>query len=255
LSQICFVKKLLLSIIVFFILSTASAQVVNVESKRFLNDTNGFVGKIDFNFQLTQNTQQIINLGNNVHLQYQKGRSRFLLINDLNFVKAGSTNFVNAGFQHFRYNYKVVNRLTWEAFVQSQYNPILRLDLRLLAGTGPRFKLVKNNTLRLYAATLYMYEHEDISGETSQFNTHRLSSYVTFSLSLGENVDFASTTFYQPNLQNFQDYRIANDSSFELLINKKLNFRTGFNLLYDTRQPSGIPNLVYTLRNGLSFKF
>lgn len=248
-------KKLLGFIIIFLIYSSASAQVVNVESKRFLNDTNGFVGKIDFNFQITQNTQQVINFGNNVHLQYQKNRSRFLLINDINFVKAGNTNFVNAGFQHFRYNYKIKNRLTWEAFIQSQYNPILRLDLRLLAGTGPRFKIVKNKTLRLYAASLYMFEREEISGETKQYNTHRLSSYVTFSLSIGENADFTSTTFYQPNVQNFQDYRIANDSSFELVISKRLNFRTGFNLLFDTRQPSGIPNLVYTLRNGLSFKF
>lgn len=248
-------KKLLVLIITFLIFSSISAQVVNVESKRFLNDTNGFVGKIDFNFQITQNTQQIINFGNNVHLQYQKDRSRFLLINDINFVKAGSTNFVNAGFQHFRYNYKIKNRLTWEAFIQSQYNPILRLDLRLLVGTGPRLKIVKNKTIRLYFATLYMYEHERISGETNQYNTHRLSSYVTFSLSIGENADFTSTTFYQPNFQNFNDYRIANDSSFELVISKKLNFRTGFNLLYDTRQPSGIPNLVYTLRNGLSYKF
>jgi len=249
------VKKRLLSIILIFFIFSASAQVVNVESKRFLNDTNGFVGKIDFNFQITQNTQQIINFGNNVHLQYQKDRSRFLLLNDINFVKAGPTNFVNAGFQHFRYNYKVKNRLTWEAFVQSQYNPILRLDLRLLAGTGPRLKIVKNKTIRLYFATLYMYEHEKITGETVQYDTHRLSSYVTFSLSIGENADFTSTTFYQPNVQNFNDYRIANDSSFELVISKKLNFRTGFNLLYDTRQPIGIPNLVYSLRNGLSFKF
>jgi hypothetical protein len=92
-----------------------------------------------------------------VHLQYQKDRSRFLLLNDINFVKAGPTNFVNAGFQHFRYNYKVKNRLTWEAFIQSQYNPILRLDLRLLAGTGPRLKIVKNkNHTTLFCYALYV---------------------------------------------------------------------------------------------------
>lgn len=231
------------------------SQVVNIESKRFLNDTNGFVGKIDFNFQITQNTQQIISLGNNVHVQYQKNKSRFLFLNDINFIKAGNTNFVNAGFQHLRYNYKIVNRITWEAFVQAQYNQILKLNLRLLGGTGPRFKLLKNDRIRLYWATLYMYEHEDIAGEAIQYNTHRMSSYLTFSVNIGKNADFTSTTFYQPNIQNFTDYRIANDSSFELIINKKLNFKTGFNLLYDTQQPQGIPNLVYSLKNGLSFKF
>ena len=234
---------------------TVNAQVVNVESKRFLNDTNGWVGKTDFNFALTQNTQQMIAVGNNVHIQYQHNKHRFLILNDVNFVKAGSTDFVNAGFQHFRYNYKIIDRLTAEVFTQVQYNKILRLDLRYLSGIGPRFKLIKNENVRLYFATLYMYEYEEITGEKKATTTNRLSSYLTFSISFGKNADLTSTTFYQPNIADFNDYRIANDSSFELAINKHLGFKTGFNLLYDTKQPAGIPELVYSLRNGLSFKF
>ncbi|HEY1039924.1 MAG TPA: DUF481 domain-containing protein [Bacteroidia bacterium] len=248
-------KKLLILLSFFISIISAKAQVVNVESKRFLNDTNGWVGKVDFNFMLTQNTQQIISVGNNVHVQYQQNRHRFLILNDINFIKAGSTDFVNAGFQHFRYNYKIVDRITWEAFTQVQYNKVLKMDLRYLSGTGPRFKLVKNSNLRLYLATLYMYEYEEITNETKPNQAHRLSSYLTFSISLGKHADLTSTTFYQPNFANFNDYRIANDSALELYISKRLNFKTGFNLLYDTRQPAGIPELVYSLRNGLSFKF
>lgn len=244
------------SLLVFLLMHVfAKAQVINIESKRFLNDTNGWVGKIDFNFLLAQNTQQLVQVGNNVHVQYQYNKHRFLILNDVNFIKAGNTDFVNAGYQHFRYNYKIVNRLTWEAFTQVQYNKILRLNLRFLSGTGPRFKVLKNKNARLYIASLYMFEYEEISGESAPTYTHRSSSYVTFSVSLGKNADITSTTFYQPNFADFSDYRIANDSALEIFISKRLNFKTGFNLLYDTRQPPGIPNLVYSLRNGLSFKF
>jgi putative salt-induced outer membrane protein YdiY len=231
------------------------AQVINIESKRFLNDTNGWVGKVDINFLLSQNTQQVMQLGNNIHVQYQHNRHRFLLLNDVNFIKAGSTDFVNAGYQHFRYNYKIVDRLTWEAFTQVQYNKVLRLNLRFLSGTGPRFKLLKSEKMRLYIASLYMYEYEEITGVPKPTYTHRSSSYLTFSISIGRNADITSTTFYQPNFADFNDYRIANDSALEIYIGKRLNFKTGFNLLYDTRQPEGIPNLVYSLRNALSFKF
>jgi hypothetical protein len=230
-------------------------QVINIESKRFLNDSNGWVGKADINFAVIQNTQQILSLGNTIHLQYQKNRSRFLLLNDINFIKAGNSDLVNSGFQHFRYNYKINSFLTAEIFTQAQYNRILRLKLRYLAGAGPRFKLFKTKLLRMYLACLYMYEYEEIIGEPQAKRDHRLSSYLSFSLALGKTVDLASTTFYQPNINNFQDYRIANDSGLEISISKRLNFRTGFNLLYDTRQPEGIPNLVYQLKNGLSFKF
>src|ERR1700740_1166017 len=133
-------KRVLPFFLLVFVHSYTQAQVINIESKRFLNDTNGWVGKIDFNFLLTQNTQQIIQVGNNVHVQYQRNRSRFLVLNDVNFIKAGNTDFVNAGYQHFRYNYKIVDRVTWEAFTQVQYNKVLRLHLRFLSGTGPRFK-------------------------------------------------------------------------------------------------------------------
>src|SRR3989344_5207740 len=138
-----FLKKITLAVCLF-ICYRANAQIVNVESKRFLNDTNGWVGKVDFNFALTQNTQQMVAAGNNAHIQYQHNRHRFLILNDVNFVKAGTTDFVNAGFQHFRYNYKIIDRVTAEVFTQVQYNKILRLDLRFLSGVGPRFKLIKN---------------------------------------------------------------------------------------------------------------
>ncbi|MCD6066770.1 MAG: hypothetical protein K0S33_1596 [Bacteroidetes bacterium] len=250
-----FARTIRTAFIFILCIQGALAQVINIESKRFLNDTNGWVGKIDFNFLLTRNTQQIVQVGNNVHVQYQHNRHRFLVLNDVNFIKAGTTDFVNAGYQHFRYNYKIATPLTWEAFTQVQYNKILRLDLRFLSGTGPRFKLVKNKNLRLYLATLYMFEYEEIIDQLKPTYTHRSSSYLTFSISLNKNADITSTTFYQPNFADFNDYRIANDSALEIYIGKRLNFKTGFNLLYDTRQPLGIPNLVYSLKNGLSFKF
>jgi hypothetical protein len=34
---------------IFFAISLKS-QVINIENKRFLNDTNGWVGNVDFNF-------------------------------------------------------------------------------------------------------------------------------------------------------------------------------------------------------------
>jgi len=246
-------KSLLL--VFLFISVTYSAQVINIEGKRFLNDSNGWVGNADFSFNLIQNTQQVLSFSNTMRIQYQKNKSRFIFLNDVNFIKAGNTNFVNTGYQHFRYNYKLNKLLTMEAFTQTQYNPVLKLDFRYLLGAGPRLKLLKHENARIYFATLYMYEFDDIVNDPVNLYEHRLSSYLTFSLFLLKNVEITSTTFYQPNLQNTADYRIANDTGLEIHINKHLNFKTGFNLLFDSAQPIGIPDLVYSLRNGLSIKF
>ena len=79
----------------FFIFSVllfqycATAQVINIESKRFLKDTNGFIGRADLNFNVTQTTSQVISLGMNVHSQYVHDNHRILAIGDLAFIKAG----------------------------------------------------------------------------------------------------------------------------------------------------------------------
>jgi hypothetical protein len=50
--------------LLFLLITTfCHAQVVNIEGRRFLKDTNGFVGRADFNFNVNQNFQQVLTLG------------------------------------------------------------------------------------------------------------------------------------------------------------------------------------------------
>ena len=247
-------KRYVTFILFLLIKFTLVSQVINIEDKRFLKDTNGFVGRVDFNFKINQNVNQVLSLGINTHGQYVHNKHRVLTIGDLAFINGGEKDFVNSGYQHLRYNYKLHKVLTWEAFVQAQYNRVLLLDKRYIAGTGPRFKLIKKNNLKIYFATLYMYEYQTQNNDSITKYNHRLSTYVTLSW-VFKKLEFASTTFYQPNLANTVDYRIANNSSLEILISNHFNFKVGFNLLYDTKQPIGIPALTYILNNGLTFKF
>ena len=246
-----------ISIILILCFSSAflRAQVINIESKRFLNDTNGWVGVTDFSFNILQNTQQVLSFSNNFRIQYQKNKSRIIFLNDINFIKAGKTNFVDSGYQQIRYNFEINKHFTIEAFTQTQYNPVLRLNFRFLNGIGPRVKVLKTEKAKIYAAALYMYEYDDITNESQKIYEQRLSSYITFTFHFFKSIDISSTTFYQPNLGYINDYRIANDTGLEIFINKHLNYKTSFNLLYDTKQPIGVPELVYVLKNGLTLKF
>lgn len=247
-------KIILFHFLLFCAVNTV-AQVINIESKRFLNDTDGWVGNSDFVLSMIKNTQQIISFSNTTRIQYQENKHKFLFLNDIGFVKAGNVNFVNAGYQHLRYNLKLQNRITMEAFVQTQYNPILKLDFRFLYGVGPRFKLIKQKNIRVYAAGLFMYEYDMIKNDPNPQQATRASFYISSTLMSKQNFEITSTSFYQPKIGEASDFRFANDTSLEFIINKHINFKTSFNVLYDTRQPIGIPDLVYNFRNGLTFKF
>jgi hypothetical protein len=227
-----------------------TAQVINIEGKRFLNDTNGFVGKTELNYNVTQNVQKFSVLGVNIHAQYKHQKHRFLAISDLAFIKSGNQDYTNSGYQHLRYNYKIAKLITVEAFIQAQYNRVLKLDRRYLAGVGPRFRLIKSPHFKLYAAGIYMYEYQSQNMDSiHQFN-HRGSVYLSLNFDY-QKVDFVNTFFYQPNLSKFNNFRIANDASLEIELSKKFDFKTGLNLLYDTRQPFGVPALTYILKNGI----
>lgn len=248
-------RKIFLICLVTVFTFALHAQVINIETKRFLNDSNGWVGNSDFTANITQNQAQIISLSNSTRIQYRYNFIRILLLNDYNFVKAGNTDFVNAGYQHLRFSVKLSKPLTWESFAQTQTNPVLRLDFRFLTGTGLRVRCIKTENFRWYTACLYMYEYDDIKNDPISVYEHRLSAYTTFSLSLFKHLELTSTTFYQPKIGEGSDYRIANDSSLRIEINKHLNYLCGFNYLFDSRQPTGVPNEIFSLRNGLGLRF
>lgn len=248
-SKTCFVFYLCSQFII------CQAQVINVETKRFMNDSNGWVGSSDFVFSVIKNVQQITSFSNSTRVQYQINNHRYIFLNDFTFTKVGSVNIINAGYQHLRYNYKFAPRTTLEAFVQTQYNPILKLDFRYLMGAGPRFKMIKKENIRMYSAFMYMYEYDKIRDEIKPAEALRISSYLTLTLLAKQKFEFTSTVYFQPAIGDWWDYRIANDSNLDFIISKHISFRTSFNMLFDTNQPVGIPDVVYTLRNGLTFKF
>lgn len=229
------------------------AQVVNIEGKRFIKDTNGFVGRIEFNYNIIRNVQRVTVFANNVHAQYKHNKHRILAISEFSSVKAPNQDFVNSGYQHLRYNYKLGGIYTLEVFAQSQYNRVLKLDQRYLAGAGPRLRLLKEKHLKVYTALLYMYEYQSQNNDTLRSYNNRLSHYLSFTIDTKQ-LDISNTLFYQPNLANFDDYRLAGDCALEIEINKLFGFRTGFNFLYDTRQPPGVPACTFYLRNGIVIK-
>ena len=244
------------SILLCLILSGAlslKGQVINVESKRIVIDTIGWAGSLGLDFNLTKNATTVFAIGHDAHIQYKHFKHLILFINDINFVRANGGDFVNDGTQHLRYNYRFHPRIAWEAFGQTQYNQISKIKLRALAGTGPRFKLTKNENYKVYLGSLYMFEFENISEEVVNSKDHRWSSYLSFSLYPKNNISISSTSYIQPKLTNFRDFRISSSSQLSLGIIGSLSLSIGFDIIYDALPPSQVPKLQYILKNGLKY--
>jgi hypothetical protein len=232
------------------------AQVINIEDKRIKTDTTGWAGSAEAAIFLNKNNDFVMSFNTDVHIQYKNKKSLFLLLTDIASVQVNETqSFVNSGFQHFRYNYKIRDRFVWEAFIQGQYNEPLAIDYRILVGTGPRYKIIGTDKFRLYAAALYMNENEKNAGIEVVQNNHRLSSYISFTLSPNDKFSLVSTTYFQPLFNNFSDRRISTSIDLKSYLTKKLYLDLNYNFLDDSEPATGVVNTIYEMTAGIGLEF
>ncbi len=243
------------------------AQIVNIEKLR-LSDTlsNHFSMEIGLGMSMSRNSSgDVLEGEGSLKGDYQfNNKNRIMMIGAFGinrFRERGNTETTdinNNQFIHFRYNRKLTSFMTWEAFSQGQFNQVELINLRLLAGTGPRFQLLRKEKGYIYLGLLYMFEHSDeewdgISKHTI-FNHHRLSGYLNMFYKPNDNLGISHVTYIQPRVDAFHDLRISSETGLEFKIFKKLNWRTYFQLLYDSSPPISVIELRYQFKNGLNLK-
>ncbi len=249
-------KKLLTTLFLLLISNELSAQIINTESLRKVTDTSGWSGSISLNIDLKKNTAKIFKINNKIHIQYKNKKNLVLLMNDINYERFDGKSIISNSIQHFRYNYKLTKRTALEAFTQSQFNSISKVDFRWLLGTGLRFKLSQSENYKFYLGSLIMYEYDKSTEEVPVINKDvRSSTYFSFSLYPTENISIVSTTYYQPKIDAFKDYRISSESSIAFSLYKNLGFKSTFNYFFDEFPVNGIPKTQYAFTNGLIYSF
>lgn len=232
------------------------SQIVNVESKRDGSvSQEGWHGNLSFNLSFQRNTSDILTYGNKSTVQYQKNKHRLLLLTDLNRVQAAGSDFVNQGYWHGRYNYHIdkQNRFSAEVFQQMQFNSVQLIQFRYLTGAGLGWNAVDTDSLKFRIGTIPMYEYEELTTDVIERN-FRQSTYLLFFIRL-KALEFQTINYYQPKLTEFNDYRFSSSSSVQFTIRRWLKYNVSFDLLYDSKVPNSIPDLVFTFRNGLGVEF
>ncbi len=253
--QILIMKKFFFSAILI-LPSFCFSQVVNIESQRLQSDSTGWLGGAGADFSYTDNGNQTISASAFSQIEYKAKKELWLILGEYSLFKGNGEDFINSSFGHLRYNRKFGKVLRWEAFTQLQYNEVTKINVRFLLGTGPRFKLMDKKKLKIYTASLYMFEYEE---EADEFRTihrqHRSSSYLTFTFTPTENISLISTTYYQPLFTFIGDYRILNQETIGVDLGKHFTISLKWNFLFDSRPVEGVPNRIISLNTGIEFIF
>lgn len=232
------------------------AQIVNIEDKRvMLDDSTNWYGQVRLGFNLVENGSSVLNLNGAISIEYDKDKHWFLSLSNFNFIQVNNEDFVNEGFQHFRYNYKASRWLIYEAFTQAQYNEKLRLRLRWLAGGGLRFPILQKENQEIFLGITYMYEYNEERDPDLEFRDHRMSTYASFGLQPFKNASLSNTTYYQPVINDLDDLRLSSQTTLAINLTSRLLFSSTFSITHDTRVPEDVENTIYSLRNGIRWNF
>lgn len=232
---------------------TWAQQVINIESRRYDRLDSGWHGTAEFNLNYLQNQNKIITAGNKVDVMYVEGINTYLFINDINFIRVNQKNLDYNTYQHLRYKRTIKPWLHGEAFAQTQFNQQLGLNFRGLLGAGPRFRLMQNDSFKIFLGTMWMYEYEVENPDKKQVVTNRLSIYLSFLLVKHGIVNINLLGYYQPDAANAKDYRLLTELRLDFTITKALAFRFAGTQSFDSAPPPGIPNNFINLRNAIVY--
>jgi hypothetical protein len=238
-----------------FLATVGKAQVLNVESKRFQKDSIGWMGTTAFRMVAVKNITSVLQFGNSTQLQYRTASTRYLFLNEINYLRSATIASLNTGYTHLRAGRNIHPYLTWESFAQGQYNKPLRLDIRLSAGSGIRVRMIKKERIRMYGACIPMFEFERETANPNPIRELRASNYLTLTWIIQEGTELESTTYYQPSLFRADDFRIAGEASLRFRLRKWLSFACSYQYLLDTQQPKDVPSWTYRLENRMEIVF
>ncbi len=249
---------LVIIVVLFALLTRIEAQVVNVERLRITQDSSGWSGSAEGNFDIRRNQRLVVSLGSKAHVQYQQDSNTILLYAQGGLIKASGDELVNFAFSHLRYTHYVSEFLSWEAFTQLQQNRVNGIASRWLVGAGARGKIFDAKPGTAYLGMLLMRERErEVVDSIPIHKDYRISSYLagSYTPESAPWITIASTTYYQPRIDKFPDFRISSDWNLQVSLRQNLSLSTSFNLVYDTRPPVGLDEAVYSVLNGIRFRF
>ena len=258
--------------------STVMAQV-NVEKLRSGGTKDGLSGSAALSSAFSSGNIQLADFGLSASKSYKRDHHTvFSVINGRFAAKRTQSDiqadpktglwdkdarFANALMAHLRYNYSLGEGIWLEGFGQYEFNEFLLLDRRLIAGVGPRLRLVKGPKGAIVFGTAAMVEEERLNdelvadSEAVQRVNARSSSYLSGTWRPDDDISWTTTVYAQPRFDKFSDYRLLAETGLSLSISKRFAFTLDVRYKLDSEPPetpqgsAEVLNTDVTVKNGI----
>lgn len=162
------------------------------------------------------------------------------------------------GFAHVRHVWTFHDPVASFAFLQSDRNAFRDLQLRSLAGGGAQVRLWRNDWTEGTLGAGAMAEYQLLSPDAvdSDAGWHpRGNSFLTMAVSRDGQVELASTSFFQPRLDDWSNWRFLEELALTVDLTARLDLSVVAKLEVDSQPVLGNERYDLSVTNGLVFSF
>ena len=269
------VKGLIWAVLLSFLViisQDADAQILQVNKNNLNADSSRFwLGAFTFNFNLNnrsvtdENENAYIGLSASADVVYVADEHAYILINKINYFTSSNQEgaFVSTGYAHFRINWLRQKRLSYENYIQTQYDRGRNMPLRFLTGGGLRYRLIDGDKNKLIIGTGAMFERErwkepENEANVIEKNLWKNTSYINGFVFLTDDLKLDIITYYQVGYDNADDIfrnRINGHILLSFAINKRLAFNAEFTGQFEDHPIVPINKFIYEIKNGIRWAF
>ena len=248
-------KYLFLSL---FLFSTSLFAVVQIAPNE-VGLRPGLSGKV----QLAINTQR----GNTDKDEYNVG-GLFSYDNNRSYVtwidflyaygQAAGVENANKAYAHFRFLHTLYSPAwNWEAYAQNQGDDFRHIQRRLLGGGGLRWRFYESEAFgRIYFGLGGYYEYLDYTTDIDPKERNvRMSSYLSYTKKLGKDARFSVSSYFQPELLNWDDHYVHHTASLFIYIYGSLFIKVSLLHAYDNRPAIGVEKTDLQQITSIGWKF
>ncbi len=255
-----------------FLLLTAAAahaQIINIDKI----DTSAYVkkalwnGNISLGLEADKQKLTLFDASNFLNLSLQQYKDLFILSASERFTYNGTKSFLNKGYIHLRWRHNYKEQLHPESFVQYQWDDVLGMVHRFVAGENLRYNFWHRKQWELSLATGIIYEAElwnyaavdssRIPAKPVNQRSRELKSnnYVKLEGNVSPVSKISLIIFYQSAFNDFLKTRISGVVNFNTNISRHFALDMQYNGLFDAGPVVPIFKFYYSYSSTLLYKF
>lgn len=219
------------------LLSLPANAITNIENERPGPPKEGWSGQVEVGLSGQNGNQEKEHYRGAGKITWRAGDTTAFALAERAYGETFGIKDTDETFLHLRGIHQLDPRFAAEAFVQWQQDDFDNLSARALLGGGGRYELFNQPevvTLSLGLGAFREKEELDLGTFTDTDWAWRGNSYVAYRHQINPQLRVVGTTYYQPNLEAFDDYRILFDFGLVVAIYKSLSLKMSYALTHNS---------------------